>query len=203
MRGAQRRIWLEAIRVIAAEKSGEFLKPLYENMIQEKNSHDIENAAAALAGAQGKDAEEFALKELASGDLQRLSRLILAVGSNVSAKVLEMIHALLKASDNRSLVLSGAAALERAAEPGGRTAETARNLLFDLAKGIPDEKDYKTMVVRQLLSVAKEDPAIVYFLKEYVVVLKNGLSELNPYQRRHQQKVIAQMEETIRAAEGS
>ncbi|MHC4930947.1 MAG: hypothetical protein ACYTGV_01985 [Planctomycetota bacterium] len=203
MLGAQRKIWLDAIRVIAAERSGEFLKPLYENMIQEKNSYDIDNAAAALAGAQGKAAAEFALKELASGDLQRLSRVILAVGSNVSPKVLEMIHALLKASDNRSLVLSGSAALERAAQPGGKTAKTARNLLFDLAKGIPNEKDYKVVVVRQLLPVAKEDPAIVHFLKEYVVVLKNGLSELNPYQRQHQQKVIAEMEETIRAAEGS
>ena len=203
MLGAQRKIWLDAIRVIAAEKSGENLRPLYENMLQEKNPYDIDNAAAALAGSQGKQAEEFALKELASGDIERLSRVVLAVGANVSPKVLEMIHTLLKASDNRSLVLSGAAALGRAAMPGGTSSETGRKLLFDLAKAIPDEKEYKTMVVRSLLPLAKEDPAIVLFLKEYVVVLKNKLSELNPYQRQHMDKVIAEMEETIRAAEGS
>jgi hypothetical protein len=201
MMGAQRKLWLDAIQVIAAEKSGADLRMLYENMKQEGNPLDIEIAGKALAGAQGKEAEEYALAELASGDLQRQSRVILAIGPNVSAAVLTKLHALLKASDNRSLVLAGAVALQRAAERGSRTVDEARGLLLSLARELPVGGDKRTTVANLLVPLAGEDPAIVAFLKEHLTQMRKELDSLPDYQKPFQRQAIERIEKAIVEAE--
>jgi hypothetical protein len=194
----RRKVYLDAIRVLAQERSGAILKQIHEELAKGDNPVDTKIAALALAAAQGEAANAFVLAELASGDPGRQRVVLRSIGPHAGPEVLAATNDLLaKSGKDAALTMIALGALRRTAEPGSPQAATARGLLLAYARGLPERSVHRPGVVLALAATAAGDEQVLAFLREELKSARERLAKAPESRKRRYESYVRRLEEAL------
>ena len=167
--GSQRGVWLKAIAALGGEKAGARLKKILAGLLKEGNKADIRNAGIALAGTNGREAEEYILGGLKSEDVAYMLTVLSCIPPHCSEKVVQAVIPLLD-SDNKRLVDGALWALMRIAGSDSSNRAMAVNVLVKKFKSMEGGQRYR--IAMGLVRNGCKDETVINYLKELLAKLK-------------------------------
>lgn len=165
--GEARAEWLNGIGALAGKTAGMELKKLLDSWLPDNVERDLRCTAAALAQAEGPEAEAFILAQLSENDARWRTQALSGVRPGSSNATIKKVASLLaESSDNEDLVTDCVWALLRAGKPDSATRKEAETALLKWFKAAPAESIAKYFAAMGLVENRCTDKAPRAFLEE-------------------------------------
>ncbi|MFA4987488.1 MAG: hypothetical protein WC712_12975 [Candidatus Brocadiia bacterium] len=174
---SERFTFLSAIRIFGGEKAVPELKKIYEKRAKAGKT-EILAIAQAIAKCPGKEAEQFMVGELDSGEPDRINNVIYIIPLTASKAIVEKIGKLLMDTEDRNLQSNCISILERLSGKDAAQADVAAGILIKAFAEF--EEGAKYSIACSLIRSGKYTPEVVAFMRE----LLKSLEEDDPNDNR-------------------